>query len=83
MLNATSQVAVGSGATSAILTLPVDYGSTAYGIVVTAQNTVDPTPKFQPMLVTAKGTNNVTISWNDPTDTANYVLTCYAISTTP
>jgi hypothetical protein len=82
MLAGTAQVAVGSGATSATIALPVDYGTTAYGVVVTTSNTVDANPQYQPLVVTAKTTNSVTVSWNSPTLTTNNVLTAYVISVT-
>jgi hypothetical protein len=82
MLNGSAQISVGSGATSVTIPLPVDYGTSNYGIVVTAQNLVDAHPQYMPLLVTAKTANSVTVSWNVPTSSANYVLTCYAISAT-
>ena len=83
MFNASSQVSIGSGQTSAVVPLPVDYGTTSYGIIVTAQNLIDAHPQFQPLIITSKTTNSVTVSWNVPTDTSSYVLTAYAISVTP
>jgi hypothetical protein len=83
MLNASVQTAVGSGMTSAVITLPVSYGTTSYGIMVTMSDTVDSFPQYQPLVITAKSTNSVTVSWNSPTLTANTVLTAYAISVTP
>ena len=82
MLNATAQASVGSSATSVTITLPIDYGTSSYGFVATTQNMTDAHPKFQPLTITAKTGNSVTVSWNVPTDTANYVLTCYTLSTT-
>jgi hypothetical protein len=37
-------------------------------------NTVDVTPQFQPMTVTAKSTTGFTASFNAPTDSGNYKL---------
>ena len=82
MFNATTQQSVSSGVQSTTITLPVDYGTTGYGIIVTTTNVTDANPKFQPLLITAKTTNTITVSWPDLTESANYVLTCYAVSLT-
>jgi hypothetical protein len=78
-----AQVSIGSGQTTVTIPLPVDYGTTGYGVMVTASNLSDTLPQFQPLVITAKSTNSVTVLWNAPTATANYVLTCFAISATP
>jgi hypothetical protein len=68
------EVSIGIGVTSISVTLPIAMTSTAY--VVTAQmiDTVDGTPQFQPINITAKSTTGFTASWNTLTDTANYRL---------
>jgi len=82
MLNASAQQTVSSGVTSAVINLPVNYGSTSYGIFVGFSNVVDANPQFQPVLITNKTDGSITVSWSQPTDSANYVLTAYAISIT-
>jgi hypothetical protein len=72
-----------SGNNTMVVNLPVSYGTaSAYALVATWQNLVDPNPKFQPVVITAKTANTVTISWNDLLDTNNYFLNCYTISKT-
>jgi hypothetical protein len=48
--------------------------STNYAVVCTWQNTTDPFPQYQPVSVTALTINGFTLSWNAPTDTANYSI---------
>ena len=82
MLQGVSRVSVGSGATSATISLPSNFGTTGYGIIVAFSNTVDAFPQFQPILITSKANQSAVASWNAPTESANYVLNCYAISLT-
>jgi hypothetical protein len=83
MLNGSTQVAIGSGVTSVTIPLPVSYGTTSYGIMVTMSNSIDSFPQFQPLLVTSKTASSVTVRLNSPTLSGNYILTAYAISATP
>lgn len=83
LFQGTVQQAINSGVSSAVVTLPVSYGTSAnYGIIVSMTNLVDPFPKFQPMIVTAKNPNSFTLNWPENTETANYQLTCYTVSLT-
>lgn len=82
MIGAVGQIAVSNGVTSVTVPLPVNYNAINYGIVASMQNTIDPNPRFQPMVVTAVSGQSVTFSWNAITDTANYLLNYYAISAT-
>lgn len=74
------QKAISNGATSVTAPLPVNYGSTAYAVVAMMHNVSDPTPQFQPIVVTSKNNGDFVASWSDPADSANYILTYYAIS---
>lgn len=80
MLNASVQKAVSSGVSSATITLPVSYSTESYGVFVTMSNTTDPNPRYQSLLVTGKTADSITVSWTNPTDSANYALTAYTIS---
>jgi hypothetical protein len=48
--------------------------NTSYVVLAQMVNTVDVTPQFQPMTVTAKSTTGFTASFNAPTDSGNYKL---------
>lgn len=78
--NATAQLSLSAAASSATIPINVDYGATGYGVFVTMSNVTDPNPMFQPLLITGKTTNSITVSWTNPLDTANYALTAYTIS---
>ena len=80
VLTATAQLALSSGVSSATIPLHTSYGADSYGVFVTMSNTTDPNPRYQSLLVTGKTANSITVSWNDPLDTANYALTAYTIS---
>lgn len=80
--NPTAQISIGSGVSSITVTLPVAYGSNGYAVIASLSNVTDPSPKFQPLLITAKSSSQFTISFNTATPTANYLLTYYAISLT-
>lgn len=80
MVNATGQESVSASATSKTLSLPVDYGNSNYSVYALMTNTTDPSPQFQPLVITAKTNSTFTVSWDDPTDSANYSITYYAIS---
>jgi hypothetical protein len=80
MINATSYVSLVPGATSAVVSLPINYGTSGYGVVAVMQNLVDGFPMYQPLLVTGKTDTSFTISWNVPFDTANYTIFYYVIT---
>ncbi len=75
-----AQVAIGSGVTSITVTLPIAMTTTSYVVLPNMVNTVDANPQFQPLVLTAKTTTTFTISWDHPTDTANYFLAYQAVS---
>lgn len=81
-IGANSQVLVGNGINSATLTLPINYGTTGYGVVATMQNLTDVNPQFQPIVITGKTDTTVTFSWNVDTLSGNYAINCYTVSLT-
>jgi hypothetical protein len=82
-LSAVGQVVITNGATSATGPLPIDFGTTVYTVLAMMYDTTDPFPQFQPIVITAKNTNNFTASWNAFADSANYVMVYYALSISP
>jgi len=79
-VNATGQKDIGAAASSLSVNLPINYGNTNYVVVGMIHNIVDASPQFQPAVITAKSSSSFTISWSDPTDSANYKLIYYALS---
>lgn len=77
---ATVETDIPLGATSVVVGLPIGFGSTNYAVFSVFKNEVESNPQFQPKLVTAKSGDNFTVSWSDPTDSANYKMVSYAIS---
>lgn len=75
----TNSVSVGVNATTASVVFSDAFADTSYGLVVTLENTVDSSPMFQPIMITAKSTTGFTVSWNVPFDTANYNINYMAI----
>jgi len=73
-------VSVGSGVSSLSVTFTSAQLDTTYVPLVSILNTTDSTPIFLQCVITTKATTGMTITFNAPTDTANYVLT-YAIFT--
>lgn len=61
-------------AESLTISLPFDYGNTNYTVVAQMVNIVDGFPQFQAVVVTDKTNLTFTVSWNSPTDSANYRL---------
>jgi len=70
---------IGSGATSISPTFSTAFASTGYAISATLLNVTDTNVQFQPVTITAQSTTGFTATWNDPTATANYVLSWHAI----
>jgi hypothetical protein len=62
------------GATSLTVTFSSALPNSSYIVVVSMVNTTDPTPQYQPLVVTSKTTAGFTVQWNSPTDTANYLI---------
>jgi hypothetical protein len=71
---------VSASATSVSVTFSSALASTNYAIICTWMNTVDSNPQLQPFVVTAFSTSGFTVSWNAPTDTANYKINWQAIA---
>jgi hypothetical protein len=68
---------ISSSQTSVSVTFSGSYAyssATAYSVTATMSNTVDSTPAFIPVTVTATSTTGFTVTWNSPTATANYIL---------
>lgn len=68
------EVSIPAAATSLVVTFPAALPSSAYVVLPQMVNTVDGTPDFQPLTITAKTAAGFTVTWNAPTDTANYKL---------
>ncbi len=81
-IGANSQAIVGNGALTATATLPINYGTTGYGVIATMQNLTDANPQFQPIVITGKTDTTVTFSWNVDTLSGNYAINCYTVSLT-
>jgi len=69
---------VSSSATSATISPPIAFTSTNYVVVATMADYVDSNPQFQPLTVTSKTLSSFTVSWNAPTQTANYRISWQA-----
>jgi len=63
-----------SAATSKAITFSSTLGTTSYAVVVTMANTTDTNPQYIPVTITAISATGFTASWDQPTDTANYIL---------
>jgi hypothetical protein len=63
------QQAVSSGATT----------QTSYAVQAIFVNTTDALPQFQPITVTVQSATGFTVTWDDPTTTANYKIQYIAI----
>jgi hypothetical protein len=83
MVGATGQNSISNSSTSVTVNLPINFNTTNYAIIGTIQNTVDPNPQFQPMIISNLSSNSATFSWNVARDSGNYLLNWYAISLTP
>lgn len=82
MRMATAEIALGLGDNSKMIDLPIDYGNTNYAVFACMQNTVDGSPQFQTVYLSAKNNGNFTLEWEDPTDSVNYKIIYYVISYT-
>ena len=78
----TIRINIPTGATSIVVPLPINYGSSSYGIVGVLTNLIDPFPQYQPLLITSKSGNSATFSSNAPFDSGNYSLSVYTMSLT-
>lgn len=79
----TGMFGIGSGVSSVVVNLPVNFNTSSYALLATMQNISDSLPQYQPLLITAQGASSATISWPIVTDASSYTLTYYAISLTP
>lgn len=68
------QQSVSNASSTQAITFTSTLGTTNYGIGVVWKNTTDTNPQFQPFEITAKAATGFTVTWNAPTDSANYVL---------
>lgn len=75
---AAGSVTIGSAASSKAVTFANSFGSTNYSPVFSITNTADATPIFLDGFISALSATGFTVTFNAPTDTANYVLN-YAI----
>jgi len=74
------RTALSSGVTSISPTFSTAYASaTGYTVTANLLNITDTNPQFQPVTITAQSTTGFTATWNDPTATANYILSWQAI----
>lgn len=74
------RTAIGSGVTTISPTFSTAFASaTGYAVTATLLNTTDSNPQFQPVTITSTSTTGFTATWNDPTFTANYILSWHAI----
>lgn len=76
------RTAVGSSASSLAVVFSTAVANTSYAVVCTWYNVTDSTPQFQPLNVTVQSTTGFTVSWNAPTDTANYAISWQATAFT-
>ena len=60
------------GDTSAVITLPIPFGSTNYAVVAGFVNTVDAGPQYMPLEIVAKTVNSFTVRWNNELDSNSY-----------
>lgn len=63
-----------AAATSLVITFPSPLPSSAYVVLPQMVNLVDASPEYQPLTVTNKSASGFTVSWNAPTDSANYKI---------
>ena len=73
------QDGVTSGVTSKVVTIAPAMPDGTFAVIATWQNTVDTSPVFQPIVITAQSTTSFTAKWNDPTDSASYEINWLAI----
>jgi hypothetical protein len=63
---------VSMGSTSATISFPIAFASTAYVALADFVNLVDGLPQFQPTTITAKTLSSFTVTWNGPVSDGNY-----------
>jgi len=68
------EAAISNTATTVTVTLPIPLSSVNYVVIGSMVNTVDATPQFQVIDITAKTATSFTATWNAPVDSANYRL---------
>jgi len=74
------KVALIVSTTSLSATFAEPFPDTNYAVACVMLNTVDGSPVFQPMVITAQSAAGFTVSWNDPLVTGNYYLVYIAQS---
>lgn len=67
-------VALSSGVSSVSVTFSNAFGSTNYVPLWSISNVTDATPIFVLGIITAMSSSGFTVTFNAPTDTANYVF---------
>lgn len=70
---------ISNASTSVTIAYSSTLGTTNYSLTGTMLNTTDSLPQYQPLVVTALSATGATFSWNEATDSANYVLHWKAI----
>lgn len=74
LVGAGGEVTIASGASSKAVTFSTAFVDTTYAVVWSIKNTTDVSPIFLQGVITAKATTGFTVTFNTPTDTANYAL---------
>lgn len=69
---------ISNGASSKAITFSSAMADTTYSIDFAIENVTDASPIFLQGVVTAKATTGFTVTFNAPTDSANYVLSWHA-----
>jgi hypothetical protein len=72
--------AVPIGSTSIVVPISVPFPDSQYAVIALLQDVTDPTPQFQPVIVTQKSSFIFTVKWNAPTDSSNYVIAYQAVA---
>lgn len=73
------QVTCSSGDASKAVTFSSDIGSSDYDVRASFINTIDASPQFQEVTVTAQSSAGFTATWNAGLDSSNYILSYSAI----
>jgi len=66
--------AIPNAATSLTITFPSPLPSNVYTVNPQMVNVTDASPDFQPLTITNKTASGFTVTWNAPTDSANYKI---------
>jgi hypothetical protein len=71
-----NEVSLSSGATSKVVTFPLSLqtGNASPRVVAWIFNSTDTNPQYFPVTITARSSTGFTASWDNPTDTVNYLL---------